>query len=151
MFAWSLALVPSAGGWFLQSECPPLGWGGGRSVWSPKLRPRMGLGAGVPQNLTCQPQGLHPDSQHDCQEGILFPPLTPGRRGSPPGDPAARGMSPGPPLPSDRLQWGGPPQQLRDQHSPPPSCPAPPPTLGGLGRPLSLRSPALPARGPWCS
>lgn len=38
------------------------------------------------QNLTCQPQGLRPDSQQDCQGALSRPAppqvLTPGGRGS---------------------------------------------------------------------
>lgn len=44
-------------------------------------------GTPVPQNLACQPQGLCPNSQQDCQRGLSrpFPPqaLSPGGRGVP--------------------------------------------------------------------
>lgn len=62
---WSL--VPSAQGWF--PEWRPAG-GPCDTCWRGSGRARVGPRAGetcTTQNLTCQSQGLCPDSQQDCQ------------------------------------------------------------------------------------
>lgn len=141
--------------------------------------PELGGGPWPPRTfLGCQPQGLYPNSQQDCQgapvQTLATTSAHPGGRGGWfPGDPPAWGYSScplcfpqtllGPAEPQfspsggvpSILSWGflrspPPPSNQRDQQrAPPSSCPPlPAPLVGERGRPLPAT--CLPARPPLC-